>query len=108
MRTGSSLAGLGLWKCPRSDVTLQSHVSMHERTGAQSLPNALRALRQGRCVMAGESAFSVCAGLPVPQRTVGALNLYASTPDPPAEQTISLAQAFASYAGVAVANAGPL
>ena len=48
---------------------------------------------------------SVSVGLPVPQRVVGALNLYASTPDPPAEETIALAQAFASYAGVAVANA---
>ena len=48
---------------------------------------------------------TVSVGLPVPQRTVGALNMYASTSDPPAEQTISLAQAFASYAGVAVANA---
>jgi GAF domain-containing protein len=50
-------------------------------------------------------AHTVSVGLPVPQRVVGALNLYASTPDPPAEQTIALAQAFASYAGVAVANA---
>jgi transcriptional regulator with GAF, ATPase, and Fis domain len=48
---------------------------------------------------------SVSVGLPVPQRVVGALNVYASTPDPLAEETISLAQAFASYAGVAVANA---
>jgi AmiR/NasT family two-component response regulator len=36
---------------------------------------------------------------------VGALNLYASTSQPLAEEIISLAQAFASYAGVAVANA---
>jgi GAF domain-containing protein len=48
---------------------------------------------------------SVSVGLPVPQRVVGALNIYASTPDPLAEETITLAQAFASYAGVAVANA---
>jgi len=48
---------------------------------------------------------SVSVGLPVPQRVVGALNIYASTPDPLAEETIGLAQAFASYAGVAVANA---
>jgi GAF domain-containing protein len=48
---------------------------------------------------------SVSVGLPVPQRVVGALNIYASTPDPLAEETIALAQAFASYAGVAVANA---
>jgi len=48
---------------------------------------------------------SVSVGLPVPQRVVGALNLYTSTSQPLAEEIISLAQAFASYAGVAVANA---
>jgi GAF domain-containing protein len=48
---------------------------------------------------------SISVGLPVPQRVVGALNLYASTPNCLAEETIALAQAFASYAGVAVANA---
>jgi len=48
---------------------------------------------------------SVSVGLPVPQRVVGALNLYASTPNHLAEETIALVQAFASYAGVAVANA---
>src|SRR5215204_4672651 len=48
---------------------------------------------------------SVSVGLPVPQRTVGALNLYASTPQPLADRTIERAQVFASYAGVVVANA---
>ena len=48
---------------------------------------------------------SVSIGLPVPQRVVGALNIYASTQPAPSEETIALAQAFASYAGVAVANA---
>jgi GAF domain-containing protein len=48
---------------------------------------------------------SVSVGLPVPQRTVGALNLYASTPQPLADRTLERAQVFASYAGVAVANA---
>jgi transcriptional regulator with GAF, ATPase, and Fis domain len=48
---------------------------------------------------------SVSIGLPVPQRVVGALNIYASTRPAPSEETIALAQAFASYAGVAVANA---
>jgi GAF domain-containing protein len=48
---------------------------------------------------------SVSVGLPVPQRVVGALNLYAYTPDPIADETVSLAQTFATYAGVAVANA---
>jgi GAF domain-containing protein len=48
---------------------------------------------------------TVSVGLPLPQRVVGALNLYASTSQPLAEEIISLAQAFASYAGVAVTNA---
>jgi GAF domain-containing protein len=48
---------------------------------------------------------TVSVGLPVPQRVVGALNIYASTTHPLAEETITLAHAFASYAGVAVANA---
>lgn len=48
---------------------------------------------------------SVSVGLPVPHRTVGALNLYASTPAPLADRTLERAQLFASYAGVAVANA---
>ena len=48
---------------------------------------------------------SVSIGLPVPNRVVGALNIYASTPHALSEETIAFAQAFASYAGVAVANA---
>jgi transcriptional regulator with GAF, ATPase, and Fis domain len=48
---------------------------------------------------------SVSIGLPVPNRVVGALNIYASTPHRLSEETITLAQTFASYAGVAVANA---
>ena len=48
---------------------------------------------------------SVSIGLPVPNRVVGALNIYASTPHAPSDETMTLAQAFASYAGVAVANA---
>ena len=48
---------------------------------------------------------SVTVGLPDPHRTVGALNLYASTPEPLANRTIERAQLFASYAGAAVANA---
>jgi AmiR/NasT family two-component response regulator len=36
---------------------------------------------------------------------MGALNLYASTPEPLADRAIERAQVFANYAGVAVANA---
>jgi GAF domain-containing protein len=44
-------------------------------------------------------------GLPVPQRVVGALNLYASTTEAIRPDTVAQAQASASYAGVTVANA---
>jgi GAF domain-containing protein len=47
----------------------------------------------------------VSVGLPLPQRRMGALNLYASTPEPLADRAIERAQVFANYAGVAVANA---
>jgi GAF domain-containing protein len=48
---------------------------------------------------------SLSIGLPVPQRVVGALNLYASTSGALRPGTVAQAQAFASYAGVSVANA---
>jgi hypothetical protein len=44
-------------------------------------------------------------GLPVPQPVIGALNLYASTTEAIRPDTVAQAQAFASYAGVTVANA---
>jgi GAF domain-containing protein len=50
-------------------------------------------------------SHSVSVGLPIPQRTVGALNLYSSAPRPVDEQTVTLAEDFAGYAAVAVANA---
>jgi GAF domain-containing protein len=45
-------------------------------------------------------------GLPVERRTVGALNVYGTGEGPFDETTAQLATAFASYAAVAVANAG--
>jgi len=48
---------------------------------------------------------SISVGLPVPQRVVGALNMYAVTPDPISLHTVGLAQAIGGYAGVALANA---
>ena len=48
---------------------------------------------------------SVSVGLPIPDRIVGALNLYASTRHPIPAYTVKLAEAFAQYAGVTVANA---
>ena len=48
---------------------------------------------------------SVSVGLPIPDRVVGALNLYASIRYPIPAYTVNLAEAFAQYAGVTVANA---
>src|SRR5918993_2572470 len=48
---------------------------------------------------------SVSVGLLIPDRTVGALNMYASTRDPIPHDTVNLAEAFAQYAGVTAANA---
>jgi transcriptional regulator with GAF, ATPase, and Fis domain len=48
---------------------------------------------------------SVSVGLPIPDRIVGALNMYASTRHPIQAHTIKLAEAFAQYASVTVANA---
>jgi GAF domain-containing protein len=45
-------------------------------------------------------------GLPVEQRTVGALNVYGTDSTPFDQTNAELATAFASYAAVAVANAG--
>jgi GAF domain-containing protein len=45
-------------------------------------------------------------GLPVEQRTVGALNIYGVGDGPFDEATQQIGAAFAAYAGVAVANAG--
>ncbi len=47
----------------------------------------------------------VSVGLPIPQRTVGALNMYSDTEGPISADSVGLAEAFAIYAGVAVANA---
>jgi GAF domain-containing protein len=49
---------------------------------------------------------TLSVGLPVEQRTIGALNLYGSSGEPFDDSSAELARAFASYAAVAVANAG--
>jgi len=49
---------------------------------------------------------TLSVGLPVEQRTIGALNLYSSAGRPFDESSRELAQTFAAYAAVAVANAG--
>jgi GAF domain-containing protein len=44
-------------------------------------------------------------GLPIPQRTVGALNMYSDAGAPFADASIALAETFAGYAAVAITNA---
>lgn len=48
---------------------------------------------------------SLSVGLPVPQRIVGALNRYAHGDPAFDEQAVQLAETFAGYAAVAIANA---
>lgn len=50
-------------------------------------------------------SHSLSVGLPVPQRTVGALNLYAASEAAYDEHAVELAETFAGYAAVAIANA---
>jgi GAF domain-containing protein len=47
----------------------------------------------------------LAVGLPVAQRTLGSLNLYSVTARPLSTSSIALAETFAGYAAVAVANA---
>ena len=50
-------------------------------------------------------SHSLSVGLPVQLRTVGAINLYAASDRAFDEQSIELAETFAGYAAVAIANA---
>ena len=48
---------------------------------------------------------SLSVGLPVEDAVTGALNMYATTPDAYDEEAVVLAQTFAGYAAIALANA---
>jgi GAF domain-containing protein len=60
----------------------------------------------GRIAFRHGFTHTMSIGLPVERRTVGALNVYGTGEGPFDETTAQLATAFASYAAVAVANAG--
>ena len=60
----------------------------------------------GRVAFRHGITHTMSIGLPVEQRTVGALNVYGSGEGPFDETTAELATAFASHAAVAVSNAG--
>lgn len=57
-------------------------------------------------VAAGQGIrHSLSVGLPIPQRTIGALNMYSAADHPVSADSVVLAEAFAGYAAVALANA---
>ena len=57
-------------------------------------------------VAAGRGVTQVLAvGLPIPQATVGALNMYSTSREPISPESVELAETFAGYVAVAVANA---
>jgi GAF domain-containing protein len=97
-------------------------VSLDERQYEHGLGPCLDAAISGRTIVvdtATDSSYlefshaayragirhSVSVGLPIPQRIVGALNLYSSSPQPVGAQTVAMAEDFAGYAAVAIANA---
>ncbi|GAA1429586.1 GAF and ANTAR domain-containing protein [Microlunatus lacustris] len=47
----------------------------------------------------------LAVGLPIAQRTLGALNMFSDAEHPFSPDSVALAETFASYAGIAVANA---
>jgi len=58
-----------------------------------------------RAAVARGVTHTVSVGLPVAQRVIGALNLYLATGEPMSQASVDMVETFASYAGVAVANA---
>ena len=76
--------------------------------GTMSIPDMAGETRwpdwAGRARQAGAHS-SLSIGLPVQESVAGALNVYSTTPHAFNDDTIALAQTFASYAAVALANA---
>jgi GAF domain-containing protein len=90
-------AGFG----PCMDAALSGEtVAIPDTSDSDAYPDwAPAAARQG-------ITHTMSIGLPVEQRTIGALNVYGAGDTPFDQATEELATAFASYAAVAVANAG--
>jgi GAF domain-containing protein len=75
-------------------------IAIPDTSNSPSYPDFARAAaRQG-------IRHTLSTGLPVARQTIGALNIYGTDETPFDEATRELAAAFASYAAVAVANAG--
>ena len=58
-----------------------------------------------RAALRAGMSHTVSVGLPVAQRVIGGLNLYGSAEPPFDDSAVALAETYASYAAVAVANA---
>ena len=58
------------------------------------------------CRLAAKASvtFVLSVGLPIPQRTIGALNMYSQSAETFTAESISAAEAFAGYAAFALAN----
>lgn len=89
---------LGFGPCTDAAITGQTIVVDHHDPDSAYPDFSVLSLRAG-------ITHTVSVGLPVPQRIIGGLNMYASTLEPIDESTVELANTFASYAAVAVANA---
>lgn len=74
-------------------------VQILDTSSSESYPDFARLAR------ANGISHTLSVGLPVPNRTIGALNIYGSNGGPFDEDAVRLAQTFAGYAGVALANA---
>lgn len=85
---------------PCTDAAISGHTIVVDHDDPASAYPDFSAL----CRQAGVR-HTVSVGLPVPQRTIGALNLYGCVVEPIGRSAVALAEAFASYAAVAVANA---
>jgi GAF domain-containing protein len=90
-------AGFG----PCMDAALSGGtIAIEDTSNSATYPDFARAAaRQG-------IRQTLSIGLPVARQTIGALNIYGTDEKPFDEATQELATAFASYAAVAVANAG--
>ena len=72
--------------------------------GAASRPRGLTCASEITWLRSGTTR-TLSVGLPIPQRVVGALNLYSRHAEPFAPGSVVTAEAFAGYAGAALANA---
>jgi GAF domain-containing protein len=86
----------GVGPCLDAAVTGQT-ILVDTRTDTRYAEFSAAARRRG-------VTHSMSVGLPIPQRTIGALNIY-GTAGPFTEGELESAQAFAGHAAVAVANA---